>query len=84
VLEKVFRLWCPLDQLALFELIQLVADLARVLRLGHQEKKYVMEKVVCYEQRDDDRRYQLKYQNNVQGCSLSAETFQKRLAFSCR
>jgi hypothetical protein len=55
--------------LALLELIQLVADLARVLRLSHQEKKHVMKNVVCYEQRDDDRHDQLKRQNNVQGCS---------------
>jgi hypothetical protein len=39
--------------------------------LSHQEKKYVMENVVCYEQRDDDRRDQLKRQNNVQGCSCN-------------
>jgi hypothetical protein len=26
VLEKVVRLWCPLDQLPLLELIQLAAD----------------------------------------------------------
>ena len=69
VLEIVVRLRCPLDQLALLELIQLVADLARVPRLGHQEKKYVMKKVVSYEQRDGDRHYQLKYQYNVQSCS---------------
>jgi hypothetical protein len=55
--------------LALLELIQRVADLARVLRLSHQEKKYVMKNVVCDEQRDDDRHDQLKRQNNVQGCS---------------
>jgi hypothetical protein len=42
--------------LALLELIKPVADLARVLRLSHQEKKYVVNKVVHYEQRDDDRR----------------------------
>jgi hypothetical protein len=75
VLEKVARLRCPLDQLALFELIQFVADPARVPRLSHQEKKYVMKKVVGYEQRNDDGRCQLKYQNNVQSCSLTAETF---------
>ena len=69
MLEKVARLRCPLDQLALFELILLVADPARVLRLSHQEKKYVMKNVVCHEQRDDDRYDQLKRQNNVQGCS---------------
>src|SRR5215472_18626167 len=75
VLEKVVRLRRPLDQLALLELIQLVTDLARVLRSSHQEKKYVMKKVVCHDQYNDDRRYQLKYQNNVQGRSLTAETF---------
>jgi hypothetical protein len=38
-----------------------------------------MKKVVCQEQRNDDCRYQLKYQNNVQGCcSLTGEGFQKR------
>jgi hypothetical protein len=31
VLEKVIRLRCPLDQLALLELIEMVADLARAL-----------------------------------------------------
>jgi hypothetical protein len=56
VLEKVVRLRCPLDQLALLESIKLVADLARVLQLSHQEKKYVVNKVVHYEQRDDGRR----------------------------
>ncbi|MGC1318535.1 MAG: class I SAM-dependent methyltransferase, partial [Pseudolabrys sp.] len=55
------------DAIYALESIQLVADLARVLRLSHQEKKYVMKNVVCYEQRDDDRRDQLKRQNNVQG-----------------
>jgi hypothetical protein len=35
-----------------------------------------MKKVVNYKQRDGDRRHQLKYQHNVQGCS--AEMFQKR------
>jgi hypothetical protein len=69
VFEKVAWLRCPLDQLALLELIQHVADLARVLRLSHQEKKYVVKKVVCYEQRNDDRRDQPKRQNNVQGGS---------------
>src|SRR6266576_2705105 len=69
VLEKVARLRCPLDQLALLELIQLVTDLARVLRLSHQEKKYVMKNVVCHEQRDHYRNDQLKRQNDVQGCS---------------
>jgi hypothetical protein len=28
-----------------------------------------MKQVVSYEQRDDDRRYQLTYQNKIQGCS---------------
>jgi hypothetical protein len=60
--------------LALLELIELVADPACVLRSSHQKKEYVMKKVVCHEQRNDDRRCQLKYQNNVQSCSLSAET----------
>ena len=72
VLEKVARLRRPLDQLALLELIQFVADLARVLRLSHQEKTYVMKNVVCHEQRDDDRCDQLKRQNNVQGCQGQA------------
>src|SRR6202035_313632 len=67
--EIVARLRCPLDQLALLELIQLVADLARVPGSSHQEKKDVMKSVVCHKQRDDDRRYQLKRQNNVQGRS---------------
>src|SRR5258708_22582247 len=49
VFEKVARPRRPLDQLALLELIQLVADLARVLWLSYQEKKYVMKNVVCYE-----------------------------------
>jgi hypothetical protein len=75
VFEKVVWLRCPLDYLALLKLIQLVADLARVLRMSHQEKKYVVKKVVCYDQRNQDRRYQLKYQDNVQGRSLTAETF---------
>jgi hypothetical protein len=30
-----------------------------------------MKNVVCHEQRDDDRRDQLKRQNNVQGCSCN-------------
>src|SRR6267154_1378409 len=60
VLEKVAGLRSPLDQLALLELVQLAADLARVLRLGHQEKKYVMKSVVCCEQCDGDRHDQLK------------------------
>jgi hypothetical protein len=34
-----------------------------------------MKKVVCHDQYNDDRRYQLKYQDNVQGRSLTAETF---------
>src|SRR5258705_8470844 len=69
VLEKVARLRCPLDQLALLEFIQLVTDLSRVLRLSHQGKKYVMKNVVCHEQRDHYRNDQLKRQNTVQGCS---------------
>src|SRR5467141_938521 len=79
VLEKVARLRCPLDQLALLELIQLVADLARVLRLSHQEKKYVMKNVVCYQQRDHDRHDQLKRQNNVQDCSCDRRNALKAL-----
>ena len=59
-LSVVARLRCPHNQLALLDLIQLVADLAPVLRLSHQEKKYVMKYVVCYEQRDDNRHDQLK------------------------
>jgi hypothetical protein len=55
--------------LALLELIQLVADLARVPWLRHQKKEYVMKNVVGDEQRDHDRHDPLKRQNNVQGCS---------------
>jgi hypothetical protein len=59
--EKVVRLWRPLNQLALLEFIQLVANFARVLRSGHQKKQHVMKQVVCHKQRTDDGRYQLKY-----------------------
>jgi hypothetical protein len=54
--EEVTRLRSPLDQLALLELIQLVADSACVPRLSDQDKKYVMKKVVRYDQHNDDRR----------------------------
>ena len=49
VLEKVARQRCPLDQLALLELIQLVADFLASFGLAHQEKQNVMKNVVCYE-----------------------------------
>jgi hypothetical protein len=75
VLEKVVRLRSPVDQLALLELVQRVADLACVLRLSHQEKEYVMKNVVRDNQRNDDRPNQLNYKNDVQGRSVSAETF---------
>ncbi len=58
VLETVVRPRCPLGQLALLEFIQLVADLARVLRIRDEEKKDVVKEVVHDEQRDDDRRHQ--------------------------
>jgi len=70
VLEKVARLRRPFDQLALLELIELVTDLARISRSSNQDKKYVVKKVVRYEQRNDDRRCQPKYPNNVQGTAL--------------
>jgi hypothetical protein len=61
VLEEVVRPRLPLDQLASFEFIQLVANLACVLRLGDQEKKYVMKEIVHYEQPGRDRRHQYEY-----------------------
>jgi hypothetical protein len=56
MLEKVVHPRCPLDELALLEFIQLVAELACVLRMRDEEKKDVMKKVVCHEEPDDDRR----------------------------
>jgi hypothetical protein len=66
VLEEVVRPRRPLDQLASFEFIQPLANLACVLRLRDQEKKHVMKEIVHYEQSDGDRRRQYEYRSHIQ------------------
>ena len=66
MLEEVVRPRRLLDQLAPFEFIQLVANLACVLRLRDQEKKYVMKEIIHYEQPDRDRRRQYEYRSHIQ------------------
>ena len=56
VLEKVFGLRRPLDELALFEFIQRMTDIAGVPRMGDEEKEHIMKQIIDHEQPHHDRR----------------------------
>ena len=61
VLEKVFYLRLPFDQLAPFELVELLTDPGRVFRMrGQQEQKIVKEEV----SRDNSTADQQNYPHN--------------------
>ena len=72
VLETVIRPRYPLGQLSPLEFIQLVADLACILRIRDEEKKDVVKKVVGDEQRDGDRRPHYEHRRDIQELLLCA------------
>src|SRR6516164_2823041 len=68
VLEKVLGLRRPLDELALFEFIQRMTDIAGVPRMGDEEKEHVMKQVIGREHPRHDRR---RDQRNIHALLLS-------------
>src|SRR5262245_16830234 len=85
VLEKVFGLRRPLDELALFEFIQRMTDIAGVPRMGDEQKEHVMKQVVGCEQPHHDRRRDqrnihalLLWRSSLQGVHVLAAARQSR------